>query len=166
MICELNLLHRCPSYSTVGMPDDSRCRGTADDSYRQTTQQQYQPAKVVYSELPDPSVLVKTDKLCVLLSGGLLQLPGKLLLLLGVGGGLPSRFVPFEDLVQGNLSRLVQAISQVWLLGPPRWVHLSAEKSEGLLNELAYSQPSALRKSMLQWLDPELITMRSQHCQA
>lgn len=42
------------------------------------------PAEVLYPKLPDPSVCIVTDKLSVLLGGSLLQLPGPLLLLLGV----------------------------------------------------------------------------------
>ena len=80
------------------------------------------PAKVLYSKLPDRSVQIITDKLCVLLGGSLLQLPDELLLLVGI---LPLR----KDLVQANLSRLVQAFSHGWL----RWssimfqVHLQEE---------------------------------------
>lgn len=85
---------------------------------------EHQPAEVVHSELPDPFGPIKTDKFCVLLGGSFTQLPGEPLLLFGVCGGLPSGFVPLEDLVQSDLSRLVQAISQVWLGWPTRRVHL------------------------------------------
>ena len=81
---------------------------------------------MVYSELPDPLVHIKTDKLCVLPGGGLLQLPGKLLLLLRICDRLSSCLVPLEDLVQSDLSRLVQSITQIWLLWSTivPWVHL------------------------------------------
>ena len=71
---------------------------------------------MIHTELPNASWDVIADELCVLLTGSLLQLLQKLLLLRRVLSWLAC-FVPFEDLVKGNLSRLVQPISQIRLLG-------------------------------------------------
>ena len=70
---------------------------------------------MVHPELPDPSLNVVTDKLRVLPGCRLLQLLQELVLLPWISGGLTIG-VPLEDLVKGDLSRLVQPVSKIWLL--------------------------------------------------
>lgn len=95
------------------------------------------PAEVLYPKLPDPSVCIIANKLGVLLGGSLLQLPGPLLLLLGIQNCLP--LLPWKDLVQGDLSRLVQAIPHGWLGWSAiiLWVNLHPERTKIVLDELA-----------------------------